>query len=127
MRTQAQLQGRHGARVFRTLWIYDTRDPWAVHLMVQDLHGPVRWCFARDLLRDGLLDGDGEGDVVIKPVKEGVDITLRSDKGQITILFSSDELIEFLEESERLVPWGKETEWTDIDAELRSIIERSEA
>lgn len=75
------------------------------------------WTFARDLLREGIQMGDGIGDVVICPVQEGVEIQLRSEEGEATLLFRRDDLLDFLAETTEIVPIGEEN--IDVDELLR--------
>lgn len=98
-------------------WMYNTSDPLAVTLFAGT--NRVEWVFGRDLLRDGALTGAGDGDVVISPVKHGVQIVLRNTTGRVTLLFANDDLIDFLESTERLVPWGEEQ--VDQDALVKAV------
>ncbi|MET7619209.1 SsgA family sporulation/cell division regulator [Streptomyces sp. NPDC005408] len=51
-----------------TRLVYRTDDPYAVHLSFHtDSDVPVEWCFARDLLIEGVFHPTGQGDVKVWP------------------------------------------------------------
>ncbi|WP_306610676.1 SsgA family sporulation/cell division regulator [Streptomyces lunaelactis] len=53
-----------------TRLVYRTDDPYAVRVAFHtDSDTPVEWCFARDLLIEGVFQPTGQGDVRIWPGK----------------------------------------------------------
>lgn len=59
-------------------WAYSAGDPLAVHVSFST---GQTWRFARDLLRDGALTGAGQGDVVVTPVRHGVEVLFPRARG----------------------------------------------
>jgi hypothetical protein len=104
----ATTQGRRFDARFR----YNPADPFAVTL---EFAGQPSWRFARDLLISGMVLPAGEGDVLVRPVKEGVEITLRSPSGELEIVFDHNALFDLLHKTLAIVPPGSEV--VDFDAE----------
>jgi hypothetical protein len=108
---------------------YDTRDPYAVTAAFRS--GPsgwVEWCFARDLLADGLIGDAGEGDIRIRPSDSDVEmvvVELHSPSGQAVFEAPAEDLAEFLDETYEVVMPGNEHLWVDIDAELTRLTSMS--
>ena len=46
---------------------YGVEDPFAVSATFRTGDGDITWTFARDLLRDGMSESVGEGDIQIRP------------------------------------------------------------
>jgi hypothetical protein len=92
---------------------YTSTDPYAVTI---EFHNNPAWTFARDLLITGMVLPAGEGDVLIRPVKEGVQITLRSPCGEAVIVFDHNELFDLLQKTLKIVPPGAES--FDFDVEI---------
>ncbi|PXY17087.1 hypothetical protein BAY59_36545 [Prauserella coralliicola] len=111
------------SRPVQACWRYDITDPYALTLDVDSGPGTlaVRWTFARDLLADGLLRGEGEGDVYVAPDSESdarVWIVLTSPSGAARLAFSRSVLERVLDLSDQLVPLGSESERIDWGREL---------
>lgn len=105
---------------------YDSRDPYAVTALFKTQDTTVRWVFARDLLREGLFDPTGDGDVHVWPCLDarGHAVTileLSSPDGEALLQAQSDEVNEFLRQTEQLVPVGAENNLVDIDEALAQI------
>jgi hypothetical protein len=111
---------------------YSGSDPYAIrmafHVGAED---PVEWIFARDLLADGLVTPQGDGDVQIWPsAEEGqargplsvVNIKLSSPFGEAHFEAPAAAIGNFLDRTFRVVPMGKESQVIDIDAELNGLL-----
>ncbi|WP_455351601.1 SsgA family sporulation/cell division regulator [Streptomyces sp. SYSU K217416] len=94
--------------------VYRTDDPYAVHFAFHtDTSSPVHWCFARDLLIEGLYHPAGQGDVKIwrgkTPLTAGfVYLLLTAPEGQALLQAPALALSAWLERVLRLVPPGHE-------------------
>lgn len=83
--------------------------PLEVRFRFYDEDGSVEWMMARDLLANGMMRKQGEGDVVIDPADDGVvSVTLRVLSEQMEIVFSSDDLYKFLVATYTEVAEGEE-------------------
>ena len=106
---------------------YDPADPFAV-AAVFDTHGEqVRWTFARELLRLGLFEPAGDGDVHVWPSDdvrgdEAVILELCSPDGESTLQASAVDVAGFLADTARAVPFGTESALVDIDALVAAIL-----
>lgn len=105
---------------------YDSRDPYAVTALFKTQDASVRWVFARELLREGLFDPTGDGDVHVWPCLDArghavTIIELSSPDGEALLQAQSDEVNEFLRQSEQLVPVGTEDDLVDVDELLTHI------
>jgi hypothetical protein len=115
---------------------YSGSDPYAIrmafHVGTED---PVEWIFARDLLADGLMTPEGDGDVLIWPSApsggmDGQDqgplsvlnIKLSSPFGEAHFEAPAEAIGNFLDRTFRVVPMGKESQVIDIDAELNGLL-----
>jgi hypothetical protein len=108
---------------------YDAFEPYAIHATF--LTGEVvSWVFARDLVSAGIEAPAGEGDVRLWPAAGAeepvVYLALTSPDGQALFEAPAIPLIEFIRETERLVPPGTEGSYLDLDAALEEIL-RSQA
>jgi len=106
---------------------YDRNDPYAVSASFRTGDTMVRWVFARDLLKDGLYDPSGDGDVHIWPCIDArghavTIIELSSPDGEALMQARSDEVCEFLSHAEALVATGTEGEFIDVDEALLKIL-----
>jgi hypothetical protein len=104
---------------------YDTSDPYAVTAAFHA--GPsrwVEWCFARDLLADGLIAEAGSGDVRIRPVAgdiELVELVISSPAGTARFEASARELAYFLDRTYDMVLPGAEDQWVSVDDALATL------
>ncbi|WP_043777235.1 SsgA family sporulation/cell division regulator [Amycolatopsis rifamycinica] len=98
-------------------WEYSTADPWAVTLHLDG----QRWIFARELLRAGLAEPAGDGDVQVMPDTGGnprvLNVLLRSPSGAARLPVARDTVASLLEASYALVPAGCEAAAVDWPAE----------
>ncbi|MFI9389099.1 SsgA family sporulation/cell division regulator [Kutzneria sp. NPDC052558] len=105
---------------------YATRDPFAVTAFFHTGSDCwVEWCFARDLLADGLLAEAGLGDVRIRPDLDNAELVVlvvSSPAGTAAFEAYAQDLAEFLDHSYDLVPLGAESEWAGVDDELTGLL-----
>src|ERR1700744_3687272 len=115
---------------------YSGSDPYAIRMAVHvGSEDPVEWIFARDLLADGLMAPEGDGDVQIWPsspsngtdeAAEGplsvLNIKLSSPFGEAHFEAPAEAIGNFLDRTYRIVKMGKESEAIDIDAELNGLL-----
>jgi len=105
---------------------YDTRDPFAVTAAFRS--GPsgwVEWCFARDLLADGLIAEAGSGDVRIRPAVDDIELVMlvvSSPAGLAMFEASAQELADFLDRTYDLVLPGTENQWVSVDDALTTLM-----
>ncbi|MEV6876940.1 SsgA family sporulation/cell division regulator [Amycolatopsis sp. NPDC051128] len=107
----------YGRTTIEGFWEYNTADPWAI---VLHLDGQ-RWMFARELLRAGLAEPAGDGDVQVMPDTGGnpmlLVVWLESPSGVARLPVARDTVRSLLEASYALVPAGCEAEGIDWDRE----------
>src|SRR4051794_25679537 len=99
---------------------YDTRDPYAVAVVLHAGASAVRWLFGRDRLADGLLARCGDGDVRVGPAGAPalIVVELTSPDGAAVLEAPAKELAAFLDRTYDVVPAGSESDWFDFDQEL---------
>ncbi|SFW70097.1 SsgA family sporulation/cell division regulator [Amycolatopsis australiensis] len=102
---------------------YDTRDPYAVAVVLHAGASAVRWLFGRDLLADGLLTRCGDGDVRVGPAADPalVVVELTSPDGAAVLEAPAKEIAAFLDRTYDVIPAGSETDWFDFQAELAKL------
>jgi hypothetical protein len=102
---------------------YDTRDPYAVAVVLHAGASAVRWLFGRDLLADGLLARCGDGDVRIGPGADPalIVVELNSPDGAAVLEAPAKEIAAFLDRTYDVIPAGSETDWFDFDEELAKL------
>lgn len=102
---------------------YDTRDPYAVAVVLHAGPSAVRWLFGRDLLADGLLARCGEGDVRVGPADDTalVVVELNSPDGAAVLEAPAKEIAAFLDRTYDVIPAGSEPDWFDFDEELAKL------
>ena len=111
---------------------YDPADPFAVAAVFDTDGERIRWTFARELLRLGLFEPTGDGDVHLWPStdvagEETVIIVLRSPDGESTLRTRAATVASFLEVTSRVVPFGSESSYVDIDALVAGILASAQA
>lgn len=114
-----------GPTLLEALLSYDARDPYAVQVAFQLHHAPVRWLFARDLLRDGMIFPTGPGDVRIRPSasnSDRIEFTFASPSGQAWLTTDAAVLRDFLQQTFEAVPAGDEPSVIDMDLVLSSLL-----
>ena len=102
---------------------YDSRDPYAVTVVLHAGAASVRWLFGRDLLADGLIAPAGDGDVRISPAADPslVIVELTSPDGAAVLEAPAKDLAAFLDRTYEQIPAGSEPEWFDFDAEFAKL------
>ena len=111
---------------------YDTVDPFAVEAVFRSpLGDDVPWVFARELLMLGLDGPVGEGDVRIWPTqhrgRDVVRLSLTSPDGAALLEAPAADLLDFLNLTFRICPWGHESEHLDLDHILDALLRGSSA
>jgi len=114
---------------------YSGSDPYAIRMAFHvGADDPVEWIFARDLLADGLMTPEGDGDVRVWPSLETapddeeygdrsvLNIELSSPFGEAHFEAPADAIASFLDRTYRIVPVGRETHVIDFDAELNGLL-----
>ena len=99
---------------------YRPEEPYAVTATFRTEWGDVVWTFARDLLRQGLTDPAGEGDVHIWPCLDEnggavVVVELSSPDGELVAQAPTREVTRFVNRTLARVPAGTESEYLDLD------------
>jgi hypothetical protein len=107
--------------------LYDTADPFAVHLVFHaGRDAESRWVFARELLTLGLGRSSGEGHVRIWPTwvddREVLRIALITDERSALLQAPAGDVLDFLSATFALCPWGTETNQAALDDELRVVL-----
>lgn len=107
---------------------YDKKDPYAVAAVFRTGETEVRWVFARDLLKAGLYEPTGDGDVHVWPCLDArgravTIIELSSPDGEALMQARSDEVCEFLLRTEDLVASGEEAGLMDVETALTRILD----
>ncbi|WP_329570623.1 SsgA family sporulation/cell division regulator [Kitasatospora sp. NBC_01266] len=106
---------------------YVRAEPYAVYLDTHvDMHAPITWVFARELLATGLHQWAGLGDVSVHPGTDGeadtVYICLGYEDEGVVLRAPAHEVRDFLRQTECLVPLGLEGEHLDLDALARRLL-----
>ena len=105
---------------------YGLSDPFAVSAAFRHSDGQVVWVFARELLRQGLVESAGEGDIQVRPVTIGgralVQLTLSSPGGRAVLHAQRDEVASFLLASQELLPEGDEWRHLNFDSGLAEML-----
>ncbi|GAB2969665.1 SsgA family sporulation/cell division regulator [Amycolatopsis acidiphila] len=109
-------------------WTYIAGDPYVVNLAFRTERGRwIEWCFARDLLVEGLVEPAGLGDVRVRPdlafSGELLVIELESPDGYAIVEMRREDVEQFVDGTREVVPLGAESELLDIDAFIAQIIE----
>jgi Streptomyces sporulation and cell division protein, SsgA len=106
---------------------YDSTDPYAATLTFHVTDTPVPWVFARDLLRNGLGEPTGDGDVHVWPSlnDEGlavISIELCSPQGDALVEIRTADAAAFVERTFTTVAAGDESARLDLDATIAAIL-----
>ena len=106
---------------------YDPRDPYAVTTVFMTGASQVRWTFGRDLLREGLYEPCGDGDVHVWPCLDShghavVIIELCSPDGEALVQAKTGDLSSFVERMTKAVEPGTESALTDVDGAITAIL-----
>ena len=111
------------------MFSYDARDPHAVRITFGsprvDFEDAVTWLIGRELLRAGLDQLTGDGDVRVGPTAASSDVLflqLRAPSGEALLELSRTALVAFITGTEKLVPFGAEEAAIDLDGVLAVIL-----
>jgi hypothetical protein len=117
-----QLIGSHSSSEVSALFSYDAQDPYAVRIRFGPAHAggtdAVTWLIGRELLRAGLDQPAGDGDVRVGPTEASGDVLflqLRAPSGEALMELSRTALAAFIRGTETLVPFGAEAAAIDLD------------
>ena len=121
------LVGPHSWTEVPATFGYDMADPYAVRISFGDPDGSdgISWLLARDLLRDGLEQPSGEGDVRLWPARTTGDVLflhLRAPSGEALFELSRSAVATFLRRTEAVVPVGAEAAALQVDDELEALL-----
>ena len=116
------------------LFSYEARDPYAVRITFGsphvDFEDAVTWLIGRELLRAGLDQLTGDGDVRVGPTAASSEVLflhLRAPSGEAMMELSRTALAAFIRDTETLVPFGAEGAAIDLDEELAVILSKGDA
>ncbi|MBC7630743.1 MAG: SsgA family sporulation/cell division regulator [Flavobacterium sp.] len=106
---------------------YDDLDPYAVGITFHIPDGEVPWVVARSLLRCGLTEPAGDGDIRLWPALDEngcaiVWMTFHSPEGRLRVAVRSGELLSFLTRTWELVPVGAEPHQFDLDELVAALL-----
>src|SRR3954447_7749708 len=124
-----QLIGPRSPSEVSALFSYDARDPYAVRITFGfarvGAKDAVTWLIGRELLRAGLDQPTGDGDVRVGPTaarSEVLFLHLRTPFGEALMELSRTALAAFVRGTETLVPFGAEAAAIDLDEELAVLL-----
>jgi hypothetical protein len=124
-----QLIGPRSPSEVSALFSYDARDPYAVRITFGSARvgakDAVTWLIGRELLRAGLDQPTGDGDVRVGPTaarSEVLFLHLRTPSGEALMELSRTALTAFVRGTETLVPFGAEGAAIDLDEELAALL-----
>jgi len=105
---------------------YNPRDPYAVSLLFMTPASHVRWTFGGGLLRGGLYEPTGDGDVHVWPCLDSsgravVIIELCSPDGEALVQARTEDLTSFVDRMNAVVAPGTESDMMDIDSAITAI------
>ena len=106
---------------------YDPRDPYAVTTVFMTGASQVRWTFGRDLLREGLYEPCGDGDVHVWPCLDShghavVIIELCSPDGEALVQAKTGDLTNFVDRMTKAVEPGTESALVDVEGAISLIL-----
>lgn len=119
--------GRGHVTVLSLVW--ERADPMAVRLSLAGRpdhpslpHG--EWVVLRDFLRYGTEEPTGDGEVRVRPATAGlVLLELRGGEPPYEVRMDSAVLLDFLDETERVVPTGEEANEGALDALIERLLD----
>ena len=128
-----QLVGPTSWTEVSALLLYDAADPYAVRIAfgdpadddTADPDAGITWLLSRELLRTGLEQPAGDGDVRLWPAKAAADVLylhLRAPSGEALFELSRASVAAFLRQTEALVPLGGESARLCLDDELQALL-----
>lgn len=123
----ATLHGVDGTLPLHVELQYDPRAPYAVTAWFTSGETPVGWTFGRDLLRHGLYEPVGSGDVHIRPElddqgRAAVRIELYAPNGVAVVEAPSLDIYRFVMGTVATVAPGTESLHLDIDSAIDAVL-----
>lgn len=107
----------------RTVWCYRPAASYAVTVGLEHADGWVGWCFARDLVADGLRQLAGRSDVWMWPADRGrVALLLNGAESSMVLTALASEVGKFLALTYGWVPAGQESAYLDVDAAVAQLL-----
>jgi hypothetical protein len=111
---------------------YDAADPLAVTARFTLGEQSVAWTFARSLLRAGMYEPVGEGDIAIRPGLDAeghatVYVELCSPHGSAVLRTRTTRIATFLDMTTQVVPLGGELKELDMDAVIARLLHETSA
>ena len=121
-----------GVTPVRSELIYDPKDPYAVTAVFMAGESHVRWTFGGDLLREGLTEPTGDGDVHVWPCLDAagravVIIELCSPDGEALVQARTSDVLTFVDRMNAAVPQGTESSLLDVDSAIAAILQAEAA
>ncbi len=112
---------------FMATFGYGAADPFAVWITFHLPAGEMDWAVDRDLLRKGMHEPAGYGDVQLFPTldEDGramVCFDFHSPEGRLLAQARTADLASFLELSHALVPLGEESAQLDVDLDVDRLL-----
>jgi hypothetical protein len=106
---------------------YHPDDPYAVWLTFHIPAGDVQWAVARSLVRRGLTEPAGEGDIRFWPsidedMRAVVCMDFHSPEGRLITHARTNDLHDFLGRTWEAVPPGSESDRVDLDLLVDSLL-----
>lgn len=106
---------------------YDPRSPYAATAKFLTGAATVSWTFGRDLLRVGLYEPVGSGDVHVRPDLDEngqaiVHLELHSPQGMAVVVVPARDVQCFVDRTTEAVPPGTESEHLDLDAAIDALL-----
>jgi hypothetical protein len=123
----ASLIGLDGVLPLEVELQYDPRCPYAVTAWFTSEDAPVGWTFGRDLLRHGLHEPVGSGDVHIRPDldedgRAAVRMELYAPQGVAVVVASALDIYRFVMGTVATVEPGTESRHLDIDEAIDAVL-----
>lgn len=111
---------------------YDPQDPYAVTAVFMAGESQVSWTFTGDLLRSGLTEPTGDGDVHVWPCLDSsgravVIVELCSPDGEALVQARTSDIIAFVDRMNTAVPPGTESVHMDVDSVVAAILDAEAA
>lgn len=111
---------------------YDAGDPFAVTARFALADQSVAWTFARSLLRTGMYEPVGDGDISVRPglSRDGhatVYVELNSPHGTAMLRTRTARIAAFLDMTQQVVPIGAELDGVDMDAVISQLVQEASA
>lgn len=121
IRVSAKLIGViKGIPVPTTLVYTPQEDPFGIAVTFMPPQAEhVKWRFSRDLLIDGLVNPQGEGDVRILTGFEFIDMMVQNGGQSAVFRFTRRDIADFCQKITKVVPRGTEDAWFDWESEFK--------